>query len=80
MKSHLITFKPIVEQFQSSPQNFIQKTQTNKKNQHSRSSATHHVTGRHISMTGKVLQQRCDDEKTDMTERCYKGQEDCSPL
>lgn len=31
-------------------------------------------------MTGKVLQQRCDDEKTDMTERCYKGQEDCSPL
>lgn len=79
MKSYLITFKPIVEQFQSSPQNFIQKTQTNKKK------TTQQIfcdtsCNRHISVTGKVLQQRYDDEKIDMIERCFKEQEDCSPL
>jgi len=30
---------------------------------------------------GKVLQQRCDDGRTDTIERCYTGrEEDCSPI
>ena len=30
---------------------------------------------------GKALQQRCDDERTGIIERCYKGrEEDCSPV
>ena len=30
---------------------------------------------------GKVLQQRCDDNRTGTIERCYEGRkEDCSPI
>lgn len=33
-----------------------------------------------INMTGRALQQRYNDRRTSMTERCYKGREkDCSP-
>ena len=33
-----------------------------------------------INTMGKALQQRCDDRRTRMRERCYKGrEEDCSP-
>ena len=34
-----------------------------------------------ISTMGKVLQQRCDDNRTGTIERCYEGRkEDCSPV
>ena len=34
-----------------------------------------------INMIGKALPQRCDDRKTSMIEKCYKGrEEDCSPV
>lgn len=38
------------------------------------------VTGQTNTM-GKMLQQRCDDERTDAIERCYTGREEnCSPI
>jgi len=34
-----------------------------------------------INTMGKALQQRCNDIRTDTTEKCYKGrEEDCSPI
>ncbi len=34
-----------------------------------------------IEMMGKELQQRCDDRRTGMIERCYTGrEEDCTPI
>jgi len=39
-----------------------------------------HVAIGQINTMGKALQQRCDDRRTRMRERCYKGrEEDCSP-